>query len=102
VGDEEYLFSEDSEVQAAILEMLDIDGNGVLDADDAYLILLYYAEKSVGGSPDWDTLLQETAAKNDAETETDTETETTDPEEPEPEDSESIDTQVIDVLVEAR
>jgi hypothetical protein len=57
VGDEEYLFSEDPEVQAAILEMLDIDGNGVLDADDAYLILLYYAQQAVGGNPSWDDLV---------------------------------------------
>ena len=37
---------------------LNIDKDGNLDADDAYLILLYYAQISVGADVTWEDLTQ--------------------------------------------
>ena len=55
MGKEHTMFN-DPELEELIIEALDIDKDGNLDADDAYLILLYYARVSVGSDVTWEDL----------------------------------------------
>ncbi len=60
VGEKDYTFCDDPELEAAILEQVDIDKDGDITMYDAYWILIYSSYHSLGIDMSWEELLPAT------------------------------------------
>ena len=56
VGNSDFTLTAYPEVEEQLLKLIDVNKDNAIDAQDAYLILMYYAMESVGEHPVWDEI----------------------------------------------